>query len=572
MSLQSPSTNALQLPFFCSSTSLLFYLDDSTSSSQILTIYNPYEFPVKYKVLCTAPRKYLIAEPQGEIRGQHSVDSVVRLLDISSSSSNQNIVHKIRIKFYDRRKPQDLIGKRDITCTILPYKPLEESFDDDNVINSSGRLRSSLSSSPTQSLASTNSTNVLTQDIRDPIVVFFMTLIGLLSAFILVLPGLPEENTNTRVPHYLHMSVNSKTGMIYVFNIIVGTGALALPKAFHEGGYILSTILLLILGFFSYVSATFMIESMALANGLFGARRATAKRLNSIPGSDGENISDRTALLSAENDDEVQHSEIDEEHQAIVQRFEINEKIEMGQMAQMFLNRTGIAIFYICICLYLYGDLAIYGSAVPKSIRDVICTYVPTNCTNITHSDRCWEKSSLSRVDVYRIFATIFFLTLGLFVFGNAQKTKLLQIITTLFRWTVFTLSSSFPIIGITLRNNLQTIVQSCYPTTIMRRKQRIAIVLLTLLPPLTISLITDDIKFLVGITGSYAGVAVQYVIPALLVYNARRITVLKVRKIQFKNQSPFQSQYWIFAVFIWSWLSTIVITMYNILPKKAFS
>ena len=38
--------------------------------------------------------------------------------------------------------------------------------------------------------------------------------------------------------------------MIYIFNIIVGTGALALPKAFHEGGYVLSTILLLILAIF----------------------------------------------------------------------------------------------------------------------------------------------------------------------------------------------------------------------------------------------------------------------------------------------------------------------------------
>ncbi|CAF0923589.1 unnamed protein product [Didymodactylos carnosus] len=217
MSLQSHSINALQLPFFCSSNSLLFYLDDSTSFSQILTIYNPYEFPVKYKVLCTAPRKYLIAEPQGEIRGQHSVDSVVRLLDISSSSSNQNIVHKIRIQFYDRRKPQDLIGKRDVTCTILSYKPLEENFDDDNAASSSGRLRPpSSSSSSSQSLAPANPANVLTQDIRDPFVVFLMTIAGLLSAFVLILPSLPEENTNTRIPHYLHMSVNSKVIASYV--------------------------------------------------------------------------------------------------------------------------------------------------------------------------------------------------------------------------------------------------------------------------------------------------------------------------------------------------------------------
>jgi len=33
---------------------------------------------------------------------------------------------------------------------------------------------------------------------------------------------------------------------------------------------------------------------------------------------------------------------------------------------------VGVVIFYICIVVYLYGDLAIYSAAVPKSLRDVI--------------------------------------------------------------------------------------------------------------------------------------------------------------------------------------------------------
>ncbi len=71
MSLPSHLTNnASQLPFFCSSNSLLFYLgkiviifskffinsflffsvlDDSTTFSQVLTLYNPYDFAVRYK-------------------------------------------------------------------------------------------------------------------------------------------------------------------------------------------------------------------------------------------------------------------------------------------------------------------------------------------------------------------------------------------------------------------------------------------------------------------------------------------------------------------------------------------
>ena len=33
---------------------------------------------------------------------------------------------------------------------------------------------------------------------------------------------------------------------------------------------------------------------------------------------------------------------------------------------------VGIFLFYLCMALYLYGDLAIYAAAVPKSLRDVI--------------------------------------------------------------------------------------------------------------------------------------------------------------------------------------------------------
>jgi len=32
---------------------------------------------------------------------------------------------------------------------------------------------------------------------------------------------------------------------------------------------------------------------------------------------------------------------------------------------------VGFNLFYICIIVYLYGDLAIYAAAVPKSLRDV---------------------------------------------------------------------------------------------------------------------------------------------------------------------------------------------------------
>lgn len=502
------------------------------------------------------------------------------------------------------------------------------------------------------------------------------------------------------IPKKSEASFSQSTGMIYIFNIIVGTGALALPKAFKDGGYILSSILLLILAFFSYITATFMIEAMALAN--FIRRKPAVRRLGTIVSSsdddedDNRRVTDRTTLLpnSINNDDVYESTGTEARHD-----FDIVEKVEMGEMANIFLNKMGLLIFYFCISLYLFGDLAIYGSAVPKTIRDVICQYEPENCSDIRNQslsihDPCWSGVSLTRHSVYQIFVAIFFSTLGLFVFGNAQKTMLLQLFTTVCRWTaflsmiiicivqlskssstfqrqspepfvfrrlpplfgvcvysfmchhsipsiiapirsknklkslfaydyicialfylllsltavftfsqfedlytlnfrvgtrcdpayvsvpsviayfielfpVFTLSSSFPIIGITLRNNLENVLKTC---TYVGRKQRIILVLLVLILPGLISILTEDIGFLVSFTGSYAGVAVQYIIPALLVYNGRRQVQLKLRRpLSFPTQSVFQSKYWVFAVFLWAWMAIIVITLYHILPKSIF-
>lgn len=175
----------------------------------MLTLYNPYEFAVRYKgdhdafLFCyqTAKKKkhrYLILLCSSAMhsstnlfycrtsRGNSSttfsrhvrniiatkkkqtfnlfIFRVVRLIDTSSSSSNQNVVHKIRIQYFDRRKPQDLIGKRDITCTILSYKPFEENFDDE-VNNSSIRTR-------TANTTTTTTTNLSQQETRKLIKIF----------------------------------------------------------------------------------------------------------------------------------------------------------------------------------------------------------------------------------------------------------------------------------------------------------------------------------------------------------------------------------------------------------------
>jgi len=51
------STNQADLPVFVFPTSLTFYSDDQASHKQVLTLYNPYEFPLKFKGKATLRNK-----------------------------------------------------------------------------------------------------------------------------------------------------------------------------------------------------------------------------------------------------------------------------------------------------------------------------------------------------------------------------------------------------------------------------------------------------------------------------------------------------------------------------------
>ena len=66
---------------------------------------------------------------------------------------------------------------------------------------------------------------------------------------------MPRSSSSVEtVSHYSRF-----TGWIYIFNLIVGTGALTLPAAFHDAGWLPSTVIIILLAFISYLTATFVI-------------------------------------------------------------------------------------------------------------------------------------------------------------------------------------------------------------------------------------------------------------------------------------------------------------------------
>eukprot|EP00794_Sanderia_malayensis_P008874 gene8874-9824_t len=420
---------------------------------------------------------------------------------------------------------------------------------------------------------------------------------------------------------------SEQVSIIYVFNLVVGAGALALPQAFALTGWVLGIVAIIVLGTVSFVTSTFMVEAMAIANAVL----LKEKQLQEVGAS--EVITDASVKSQA------------------------NEETSLLQL--------GLRLFFVVIGVYLYGDLAIYATAVPKSLTLVVCLDLKNLTSSAFHGeDICFR--GLTVATMYRLFLLCFTLVMGPFVFFDLGKTKYLQFVTTFFRWLafllmislafyhighekkkiapklfdfsqlpnffgvsvysfmcqhslpsiltptkrkkrltgimsasflmvtlfyllltvtavfcfpeekivdiytlnflnakpvfayflalfpVFTLSTNFPIIAITLRENLKTIFAcdscSCSPLT-----RRFVFPLLTVVPPIGVAFVTHNVELLVGITGAYAGALIQYVVPVMLVFCGRRVARRHFGVYTNKHRSVFRQRSWIFIVLAWT-------------------
>ncbi|XP_014262458.2 transmembrane protein 104 homolog [Cimex lectularius] len=461
---------------------------------------------------------------------------------------------------------------------------------------------------------------------------------------------------------------SSKTALFYIFNLIVGAGSLTLPRAFYDAGWVLSSVLIVVLALFSYITVTFVIESIALCSSIIQWRMV--ERMKKVT---REIRSAAEGEMASEDEMEINEDALMLPQEYIdffpsePQRlFSLDNKVELGEMALLLFNKLGLTLFYIFLCLYLYGDLTIYSAVISKTIVTTVCT---SDNLNSTLSDYCWTSYDFKRGAVYKMALSGVLFILGPFVFFNIQKTKYLQFLTIfsrllafvlmiglcikrlanpnvehgqppqynfegfpallgscvysfmchhslpglivpimnkskLKRWIaldyiaililyltlalvavfafnkiedlftlnfppdtlkpnltkdlisyflmlfpVFTFSTTFPIVSVTLRSNLQAMFifwQYKYIHTLI-------IPVITVVPPVLLAMTTDKIENHVGITGSFAGIVVQYIIPAGLVILARQQIPPLLKNVSNPHSSPFKTIFWPILVLTWA-------------------
>jgi len=129
----------------------------------------------------------------------------------------------------------------------------------------------------------------------------------------------------------------------------------------------------------------------------------------------------------------------------------------------------------------------------------------------------------------------------------------------------VFTISANYPLIAITLRNNLMRIPwaqDAAWAQGNNRRQYLFAVA--AALPSLIVATFFQDVDALVSLTGSYAGLFIELVIPVVLVYQARKVMREQYPGESNPYRSPFQSIIWLIIILVVAIITLVVVTINN--------
>ncbi|XP_023022869.1 motile sperm domain-containing protein 1 [Leptinotarsa decemlineata] len=214
----------IRIPVFVFPTELKFYLPSKSSHKQVLSIYNPYDFKIKYKVLSTASRKYSVIKPEGNIGPQMLVDVVVR--HNFPTEENANITDKFRVVIEDH-STKKVVGNRDIKATLmLKEEEEEEDTAEGDSKSLPGTYKEIMTRKTIEKEISTKSSPSETNVVRYTIIVA----VGITCLGILILPTQAEVSQSSKIPDYLHISNNLKYVAAYILGLV--TLPILVPRLF----------------------------------------------------------------------------------------------------------------------------------------------------------------------------------------------------------------------------------------------------------------------------------------------------------------------------------------------------
>jgi len=209
-------------PVFVFPGNLDFYLEDQTTHKRVLTLYNPYDSDIIFKVLCNNPKKYAVVEPEGRIAAQKCIDIVVRHVAVSPSAVQQT--DKFRIQIFEDNSPGEVVGKRDVLATLHPGVPdpsdsRHSASLPHHSANAAALMAPQGSSNETGNYANTlNEHSSIAYGQHPNLIACFAAIVCIIALF------LPTEGESNNVMlkdyPYLHLTVNQKLVFAYVLGLV----------------------------------------------------------------------------------------------------------------------------------------------------------------------------------------------------------------------------------------------------------------------------------------------------------------------------------------------------------------
>lgn len=201
---QQPSISGRNVPVFVFPAELAFYASDQTSHKQVLTIYNPFNFILKFKVLSTAPNKYTVIDAEGYVKKQSCIDIVIRHKDISAC--HYGVPDKFRIEVFEEGNQKPL-GWKTVSSVLFPAKRGESPAD---------RKKTRVTTSQLSTWSSASIVPVQRGYSSPPLAL--VLLVALICITVLMLPL--QGDSSTLVPKYLHVTVIQKLVAAYVLGLL----------------------------------------------------------------------------------------------------------------------------------------------------------------------------------------------------------------------------------------------------------------------------------------------------------------------------------------------------------------
>ncbi|XP_062305259.1 motile sperm domain-containing protein 1-like isoform X2 [Osmerus eperlanus] len=139
----SPPASPTPLPVFLFPHQLVFYSDQRSTHRRVLTLYNPYAFPLAFKMMCTAPSLYSVVEAEGSVRAKSCVDLVVRHQEVRCVNQGRRDRFRLQVRGGGRT------GSREVWAELRRGEEGEDSLQRRTLPPPSPRLHPPLPPPPT---------------------------------------------------------------------------------------------------------------------------------------------------------------------------------------------------------------------------------------------------------------------------------------------------------------------------------------------------------------------------------------------------------------------------------------